>query len=210
LRFHARVISDPFAVTTASVATKEDARAVKWDEAEWAALMRAGNAGDAAAYERFLRIVLPALRAFARGAVARTGPNVEAEDVVQETLIAIHLKRHTWIESEPIGPWMRAIVRHKLIDALRRRGRHVRISVEEIEDILPAEETARTDYSRHDLERHLHRLPARQRGVIQAIALDGRSIRETAGALKISEGAVRVALHRGVAALAAIMQQGVA
>ncbi len=182
---------------------------MKWDEAEWAALLRASNAGDAAAYERFLRIILPALRSFARGAVARTGSNVEAEDVVQETLIAIHLKRHTWIESAPIGPWMRAIVRHKLIDALRRRGRHVRISVEEIEDILPAEEAA-TDYSRHDLERHLHRLPARQRSVIQAIGLDGRSIRETAEALKITEVAVRVALHRGVAALAAIMQQGVA
>jgi RNA polymerase sigma-70 factor (ECF subfamily) len=203
------VISGPFEVTKASIATKEDACAVKWDEAEWAALMRAANAGDAAAYERFLRAILPALRSFARSTVARTGPNVEAEDIVQETLIAIHLKRHTWIESEPVGPWMRAIARHKLIDALRRRGRHVRISVEEIEDILPAEEVA-TDYSRHDLERHLHRLPARQRGVIQAIALDGRSIRETAEALKISEGAVRVALHRGVGALAAIMQQGVA
>jgi RNA polymerase sigma-70 factor, ECF subfamily len=207
LRFQARVISGPLAVTTASLATKEDVCAVKWDEAEWAALMRAGNAGDAAAYERFLRAILPALRSFARSTVARTGPNVEAEDIVQDTLIALHLKRHTWIESEPIGPWMRAIVRHKLIDALRRRGRHVRISVEEIEDILPAEEVA-TDYSRHDLERHLHRLSARQKGVIQSIALDGRSIRETAEGLKISEGAVRVALHRGVAALAAIMRQG--
>ena len=180
---------------------------MKPDEVEWAVLMRAANAGDAAAYERFLRIVLPALRSFARAAVARAGPHVEAEDVVQETLIAIHLKRHTWIASEPIGPWIRAIARHKLIDALRRRGRHVRIPVEEVEDILPAEE-ATTDYSRHDLERHLHRLPARQRGVIQAIALEGRSIRQTAELLKISEGAVRVALHRGVAALATIMQQG--
>ena len=182
---------------------------MKPDEVEWAVLMRAANAGDAAAYERFLRIVLPALRSFAQGAVARTGPYVEAEDVVQETLIAIHLKRHTWIESEPIGPWLRAITRHKLIDALRRRGRHVRIPVEEVEDVLPAPEAA-TDYSRHDLERHLHRLPALQRGVIHAIALEGRSIRQTAELLQISEGAVRVALHRGVAALAAIMQQGVA
>jgi RNA polymerase sigma-70 factor, ECF subfamily len=180
---------------------------VKWDEAEWAALMRAGNAGDAAAYEQFLRAILPALRSFARGAVARTGPNVEAEDIVQETLVAIHLKRHTWIESEPIGPWMRAIARHKLIDALRRHGRHVRIPLEELEAVLPAEATT-TNYPRRDLERHLDRLSARQRGVVQAIALDGRSIRETAEALKISEGAVRVALHRAVAALAAVMRLG--
>jgi RNA polymerase sigma-70 factor, ECF subfamily len=180
---------------------------VKCDEAEWAALMRASNAGDTAAYERFLRAILPALRSFARGAVARTGSNVEAEDVVQDTLIAIHLKRHTWIESEPIGPWMRAIARHKLIDALRRRGRHVRIPIEEIEDVLPAEGAA-TDYARHDIERHLHRLSQRQRAVIQAIALDGRSIRQTAESLQMSEGAVRVALHRGIAAMAAIVRQG--
>ncbi len=172
-------------------------------------LMRAANAGDAAAYEAFLRAVLPALRAFARRAAAATRTPIEAEDIVQETLIAIHVKRHTWIETEPIGPWMRAIARHKLIDALRRRGNRVHISVDEFADVLPAEDTT-TDYPRRDLERHLHRLPERQRGVISAIALEGRSIRQTAEHLKITEGAVRVALHRGVAALASAMQQGTA
>jgi RNA polymerase sigma-70 factor, ECF subfamily len=175
-------------------------------EVEWAALMRSANSGDAAAYSQLLRGLAPALRVIVRGAAASTGGTVEAEDIVQETLIAIHLKRHTWIESEPIGPWIRAIARHKLIDALRRRGRHVHVPLEDFEETLPSDD-AGPDFARRDLERHLHHLPPRQRDVMQSIALDGRSIRETAARLSMTEGAVRVALHRGVASLAALMQQ---
>lgn len=179
---------------------------MKEREGDWAALMRAANAGDAAAYAKLLRELAPALRAIARAATARAGGAVEAEDIVQETLIAIHLKRHTWKETEPLGPWIRAIARHKFIDALRRRGRRIHLPLEDFEDTLPAEDTAPT-HARRDLERHLERLSPRQRDVVQAIALDGHSIRETAGRLAMTEGAVRVALHRAVAALAAIMQR---
>ena len=174
-------------------------------EGEWAALMRAANSGDGAAYERLLRELTPALRGMARRAIARSGSPLDAEDIVQETLIAIHLKRQTWISTEPLGPWLRAIARHKAIDALRRRGRHVHLPVEDFEDVLPAED-AGPDFPRRDLERHLHHLSARQREVIQSIALDGNSIRATAERFHMSEGAVRVALHRAVAALAAIIQ----
>jgi RNA polymerase sigma-70 factor, ECF subfamily len=176
-------------------------------EVEWAELMRAANSGDAAAYERLLRELTPALRAMARGTVARAGAAVDAEDIVQETLIAVHLKRHTWIPTEPLGPWLRAIARHKAIDALRRRGRHVvLVPIDDFENLLPAEDAA-PEFPRRDLERHLSHLPPRQREVIQSIALDGNSIRVTAGRFKMSEGAVRVALHRGVAALAALIQK---
>jgi RNA polymerase sigma-70 factor (ECF subfamily) len=168
--------------------------------------MRAANAGDAAAYERLLRELAPALRMIARRAVAGAGGAADVEDVVQETLIAIHLKRHTWLPSEPLGPWVRAIARHKAIDALRRRGRHVHVPVEDFEDLLAIDDSG-PDFPRGDLEKHLHHLPQRQREVIQAIALDGNSIRQTAGRFSMSEGAVRVALHRAVAALAALIQK---
>ena len=175
-------------------------------EVEWADLMRAANAGDGPAYERLLRELTPALRAMARNAVSRSGAAIDAEDIVQETLIAIHLKRQTWIASEPIEPWIRAITRHKMIDALRRRGRHVHLPVEEFENVLPAQD-AGPDFVRRDLQRHLDHLSTRQREVIQSIALDGNSIRATAGRFNMSEGAVRVALHRAVATLAAVMQK---
>ncbi len=175
-------------------------------EVEWAELMRAANSGDAAAYERLLQDLVPAVRAMVRRFAARTGATIDVEDIVQETLIAIHLKRHTWIPSEPLGPWLRAIARHKAIDSLRRRGRYVHVPVEEFEDLLPAED-AGPDFARRDLERHLPLLPPRQREVIQAIALDGQSIRATAGRFDMTEGAVRVALHRAVTALAALIQK---
>jgi RNA polymerase sigma-70 factor (ECF subfamily) len=168
--------------------------------------MRAANSGDSGAYERLFRELTPVLRALARRTVMRTGVAIDAEDIVQETLIAIHLKRQTWMPSEPLGPWVRAIARHKAIDALRRRGRHVHVPVEDYEDLLPAED-ASTDYPRRDLERHLHHLPTRQREVVQSIALDGQSIRATAGRFNMSEGAVRVALHRAVTTLAAQIQK---
>jgi RNA polymerase sigma-70 factor (ECF subfamily) len=54
-----------------------------------------------------------------------------------------------------------------------------------------------------EIERHLGDLPVRQREVVRAIAVDGASTGEAAARFAISEGAVRVALHRGLAALAA-------
>jgi RNA polymerase sigma-70 factor (ECF subfamily) len=168
--------------------------------------MRAANSGDSAAYERLLRELAPALRMMARRALFRTGAAIDAEDIVQETLIAIHLKRHTWLPTEPIGPWLRAIVRHKLIDALRRLGRRVQVPIEDFENVLASEEAA-PEFPRRDLERHLPALPPRQREVIQSIALEGNSIRVTANRYAMSEGAVRVALHRAVAALAALINK---
>lgn len=163
--------------------------------------MRASNAGDAAAYDRLLRDVAAVLRPSVRGALAR-GVNADSddEDVLQEILIAIHLKRHTWDDTRPIGPWIRAIAHHKVIDALRRRGRHDEICVDDLFDTLPAQEAAPTT-SDSDVKRQLDRLPERQRLVIRAMAIEGASIVETAGRLKMTEGAVRVAFHRGLQAL---------
>jgi RNA polymerase sigma-70 factor (ECF subfamily) len=170
-------------------------------EFEWAALMRAARAGDAAAYERCLRDMANALRPFARRALARIGLSDDlAEDVVQEVLLAVHLKRHTWDETRPIGPWVAAIARYKAVDVLRRRGSRVHLPIEDFSEILRSED-APADPG-HDVARALDALPKRQREVVQSIAVDGASIGETAARLGMSEGAVRVALHRGLAALA--------
>jgi RNA polymerase sigma-70 factor (ECF subfamily) len=171
-------------------------------EAELSALMRAANAGDAAAYGRLLAAATPLVRAAARRNLARAGMDAsDAEDLVQETLLAIHLKRHTWDPARPLGPWLQAIVRHKFVDTLRRRGRHAQVPVDDLAEVLPAPE-AEEPVAR-EIERHLGGLPARQRDVVQAIAVDGASTAEAAKRFSISEGAVRVALHRGLAALAA-------
>lgn len=177
-------------------------------DAEWAALMRAGLAGDRAAYQALLAQLAPVLRAAARRGLQRAGmPGNDAEDVVQETLLAIHLKRQTWRPDEPIGPWVRAIARNKLIDAMRKRGRRgIEVDVDDFSDLLAAP-PERDDSLARDVARHLDGLSMGQRQVVQAIAVDGASIRDAAAKLSMSEGAVRVALHRGLAALAAKLRE---
>jgi RNA polymerase sigma-70 factor, ECF subfamily len=176
---------------------------VRDGEGEWADWMRAANAGDSAAYRRLLDALVPFVRALIRRAASRNGAVLnDVEDVVQETLLAIHLKRQTWDAGEPITPWIRAIARNKFIDALRRRGRRVEVPIEDFTAVLPAEDPEET-LSPRETERLLSVLDGRQRQIVQAISVDGVSIRETAARFGISEGAVRVALHRGLAALAA-------
>jgi RNA polymerase sigma-70 factor, ECF subfamily len=167
--------------------------------------MRRSLAGDEAAYRRLLESLAPALRAIVRSAASQFRfPAADIEDIVQETLLAVHLKRQTWRETEPLMPWLRAIARNKLIDALRRRGRggHMDVPIEGFEETLAAPEPE-PHLLPEDADRALSAISGRQRDVVRAIAVDGLTAVETAARLGISEGAVRVALHRGLAAIAA-------
>lgn len=164
--------------------------------------MRAANAGDDIAYRHLLEALAPFLRQIVQGSFARAGfGNSDVEDVVQETLLAIHLKRQTWDEDQAITPWLRAIARHKVIDSLRRRGRHGELPIDDFLDVLSAEPAIESLSSR-DAERLLSILRGRERDVVQAISIEGLSTREAADRFRISEGAVRVALHRGLSTLA--------
>lgn len=164
--------------------------------------MRAAIAGDEAAYRRLLSALAPWLRALARRGLARSGrSDADAEDVVQETLLAIHLKRHTWDTGRPIGPWLRAIARNKLIDLLRRRGNRIDVPIDGLEDFLAADEE-KPVVEAGDVATYVDGLPERQRDVVRCIISEEISIRETATRLNITEGAVRVALHRGLASVA--------
>jgi DNA-directed RNA polymerase specialized sigma24 family protein len=83
---------------------------------DWSLLLKAANAGDRAAYARFLRAVTPTVRGIVRARGASLG-EAGCEDVVQEVLLAIHLKRATWQQDAPVRPWLYAIARHKVVDA---------------------------------------------------------------------------------------------
>lgn len=167
----------------------------------WAELMRAANAGDAESYARVLREIAAALRPVVRRGLARAGRSgADIEDVVQEVLLAVHLKRHTWDSARPLEPWVHAIARYKLIDALRRRDGHYDLPIEDFADKLAAEE-ADPAVSGREIARHLAQLPPGQRAVLEAVVIEGASIAQTADRLKMTAGAVRVALHRGLVAL---------
>lgn len=171
-------------------------------ELEWARWMRAALAGDTAAYDRLLHGLARTLRPIIRRGLASAGRSAsEVEDIVQEVLLAVHLKRHTWDAARPIGPWVGAIARYKLIDALRRRGGRDEVPIDLFADSIPAPDE-RPALSEHEIDRYLDRLSLSQRAVVRSIAIEGASIAETATRLQMTQGAVRVALHRGLAALA--------
>lgn len=177
-------------------------------ELQWAELMRAANRGDAKSYHRLLTELAPMLRGAARRGFARYGVSPEdVEDVVQETLLALHLKRHTWNEAQPLVPWVLAIARNKLVDNLRRRGRRVHLPIDEISDTLAAEELV-GDMNGVDAERLMARLKGRQRDIVLAISIEGASARQVAERLGMTEGAVRVALHRSLRSLAKALRGG--
>jgi RNA polymerase sigma-70 factor (ECF subfamily) len=168
------------------------------DEAELSGLLRAAIAGDERAYADFLHRIAALVRGFVRRKIVQGG--VDPEDVVQETLLAIHVKRHTWRQDAPVLPWIYAIARFKLIDAFRRRGRRIEVEIDDIAETFAEPETETV--SERDINRALDGLPPAQRSVVSSISVDGHSIGETATKLGITETAVRVSLHRGLAAIA--------
>jgi RNA polymerase sigma factor (sigma-70 family) len=173
-------------------------------EADWTMWMRAALAGDDGAYRKFLHAVAPYIRAMARSQCRKFGVlESEAEDIMQEVLLTIHLKRGTWDRSRAIGPWVNAITRNKIIDAFRRRGRRIDVPLEEVVDSLKAEEE-RPDIFPRDIDLLLRKLTHQQREMVRSISIRGTSIRETAQRLKMTEVAVRVSLHRALKNLGAL------
>lgn len=168
-------------------------------------LMVRGLAGDAAAYHAFLRELSAHVRAFLRGRLARLPE--EVEDLVQETLLAVHNQRHTYAVSEPLTAWVHAIARYKLVDLLRRRGRRDALNdpLDEELDVFAHSETEAAD-ARRDIARLLERLPDRQRLPIIHMKLEGLSVVEVARITGMSESAVKVGVHRGLRALAAMIR----
>ncbi len=168
-------------------------------------LLLRGLGGDAGAYHAFLKGLSGLLRGYFRRRLTRM-PD-EVEDLLQETLLAIHNQRHTYDANQPLTAWVHAIARYKLVDLFRRRA-----GLEELhtplDDELAIFASSDTDASdaRRDLGKLLATLPERQRLPIVCVKLDGLSVAETARKTGMSESAVKVGIHRGLKALARILR----
>src|SRR6187399_1900132 len=173
-------------------------------EFRWTVLMEQSLEGDCAAYGELLSSVTAALRRAIRARARQVG--LDAEDVVQEVLLALHLKRNTWVRGTPVAPWVAAIARNKIVDAHRRRGRRPETPIESVIETL-RNDSAASDEQSHDLERSLAKLPPRQREVLLAVSLAGYSAQETALRLRMSEVGVRVTLHRALKSLSALFSR---
>lgn len=168
-------------------------------------LLVQGLDGDTSAYHAFLKDLSAHLRAFFRVRLTRL-PD-EVEDLVQETLLAVHNQRHTYDPGQPLTAWVHAIARYKLVDMFRRREVRDALNVflDEELDVFASSDTEVAD-ARRDIAKLLERLPDQQRMPIVHMKIEGLSVIETARVTGMSESAVKVGVHRGIKALAAMIR----
>lgn len=163
------------------------------------ALMVGGLDGDGRSHAALLSAIASLLRGFYRRRLRERGD--EIEDLVQETLIAVHTRRASFDRARAFTPWLFAIARYKLIDHLRRL-RHFQ-SLEGLADVLTAEGFEDASNAEIDVKRLLDTLPPKQARAIRRTRLDGLSTTEAAGDAGIGESDVKVSVHRGIKTLAA-------
>lgn len=173
------------------------------DEMEISELFKRALAGDQQEYKTFLLSISPMIR----GLVHNKLPSFDAaaiEDIVQEVLLAIHSKRHTWQQEKPLLPWLYAIARYKSIDALRtqERGRTtLDVDGDEFDEL---EAPSANTEEKLDVETAVNSLDGKLAFVVRAVGVEGASIQEVGARLSMSENAVRVAFHRGLKQLVSL------
>lgn len=194
----------PVRVTNAVTAAKGQLMS-QGDTDEWERLMIAALDGDGRAYADLLGRIAPVLRKVVRARAGSLG-NETCEDVVQEILLAVHLKRQSWHRDAPLRPWLYAIARHKATDAFRRRGSRVHLDIDDFSEVLRAPED-NSAIDAHDIDRMIDRLDTRSARIVRAIGIEGQTYTELADNLQMTEGAVRVALHRALSRLASLRER---
>ena len=167
------------------------------------ALMLAALKGDAASYRMLLAQLAPHLRGFFQ---RRLGNSADAEDLVQETLIAIHTKRATYDPALPFTAWLHAIARYKLIDHFRRSKVRRTLPLEEADAVF-AEADSEAATAKRDVELLLARLPKAKRDLVRQTKIEGLSTAEAAERTGLSESGVKVGVHRALKALSAMIGQ---
>jgi RNA polymerase sigma-70 factor (ECF subfamily) len=169
------------------------------EEARLKALMLRGLAGEAKAHGDMLTSMSRYLRGyFGR----RLGADAaDLEDLVQDTLLAIHLKRETYDVAQPFTPWAYMLARYKLLDHFRRGGGHHMVPIEDADELF-ATENPEEGAVRRDLSKLLGGLPAKQSQLLRDVKLTGLSMEEAAAKSGMSISAVKVSVHRGLKTMA--------
>jgi RNA polymerase sigma factor (sigma-70 family) len=169
-------------------------------ELDWQTLMAAAQAGDADAYRRLLSELIPWLRRY----YLRRLPPAATEDAIQDVLLAIHEKRHTYDPSRPFGPWLAAIARYKWIDRLRATKRE---ASEPLDENFGIPDHGDAVVAQSTFRRLLAHLKPAQAEVIQLVKIEGYSIEEASKASGQSVSLVKVNIHRGINRLTSVIQK---
>ncbi len=176
-------------------------------ETELKRLVMETREGNKTSYTELLNRLSPLLKKAAVGHLARFGQTAYAEDALQETLLAIHLKLHTYDAGQPFLAWVRAVMKHKIIDFLRRQ-KVKNISLDDNDFWEPADETNPEIQSVvHDLQKLLDSLKPPAGKIIYDMKVGGASVSELAVRYNISEANIKVIVHRGLKKLSEQMRK---
>jgi RNA polymerase sigma-70 factor (ECF subfamily) len=170
------------------------------DETTLARLMVMSQQGDRQAYAALLE----ACQRWLRGYYSRRIAPAQLDDLVQETLIALHNKRASWDPTRPFLPWLAAIARYRWVDHLRKLYRADEHELHE--DVLGSDDEPAIA-ARISLDRLLGLLPEAQARAIALVKIEGLSIAEASQATGQSESLVKVNIHRGLKKLAHMIEK---
>lgn len=169
-------------------------------EMELKLLMLAGLAGDAKAHQQLLVAAAARLRSYYARRLGSGAP--ESEDLVQETLIAVHERRASYNSALPFTAWLHAIAKYKLVDHFRRAGIRQHVDIDDVGE-LAAEDGFEPALAAVDVERLLGALPAKQRQAIKLTRIEGYSVDEASRISGQSPSGIKVGVHRGLKKLSA-------
>jgi RNA polymerase sigma-70 factor (ECF subfamily) len=162
--------------------------------------------GDRVAYRRLLEEITPYLRSLA---ARHRVPSGEAEDVVQDILLTLHAVRHTYDPGRPFGPWLLAIARRRIADRLRRHGRiaaaETALGPEHETIVATGPNLYAVLAGQRGLREAIERLPPGQRQAVHLLKLRELSLKEAASESGMSVGALKVASHRALKSLRAML-----
>jgi RNA polymerase sigma-70 factor (ECF subfamily) len=166
----------------------------------WDTMMAAAQAGDAHAY----RILLAELASWLRRYYRPRLPPAMTEDAVQDVLLAVHEKRHTYDPSRPFGPWLAGIARYKWIDRLRALKTQ---ATEPLDDNIRVPDHEEAVVAGSTFQHLLDSLKPAQVEAIRLVKLEGYSVEEASRATGQSVSLIKVNIHRGLKRLASIIRK---
>lgn len=171
---------------------------------ELVTLLRMAQAGDQAAYARFLQAITPIITRMVKNRVG----DGDRDDVVQEILVSVHKARHTHDGMRPVMPWLASIARFRMTDHMRKHYAardHLMSDISEMENTLAdVTESHRQNESIADL---LHQVPEREKQILTLMHVEGYTAKQVGEKLSMGESAVKVAAHRAIKKIRALREE---
>lgn len=123
----------------------------------------------------------------------RCGDPGLVEDVLQETFVVVWQNASSYHGRGPVGAWIWGIASRQLATRLRKRRD---LPSEHLPEQSVSEEWAELQADLHDARMAIEHLQPDLQETVQAVVLDGLSVREAAQRLSVPEGTIKSRMHR--------------